>query len=223
MNGTSRRAREGLALVELLLTLLLTGILAGGSVGLLGHFLRTLFYLPKAVVAYQVATDVLQQIVEGGPSGLGVGAFYGPQNVIGGLRYAVRGSAAGEGAIWLALPDQIGFRTSARQCVAVRLAGGVMKRSVALVPPSSPCRTTPRSAEEDLPYYASGGSVSVTIPTGRLFRYYRQNGSVVPDGSPPGGTVRRVDITFVAQTGNGVFAEGDARAEKTSSVTIRVP
>lgn len=224
MSAVSRRSAastaRGVTLVELIIWLLVIGILVGGSAALGGQFLRLIVYFPKAVAAHRVAADVLHHIVEGGPSTLGVGSSYGPQIELRGLRHATR-LLATEGAVWLAQPGEIGFRTSAGQCIVIRLSGGVIKRSAVLAPSTSPCRTTPRSAEEDIP--ADGaGDVTMTIPTGRLFRYYNQSGAVVPDGTPYPGTVRRVEITFVAQTGTGVFEDGEARIEKASSVTLRI-
>jgi len=55
-------------------------------------------------------------------------------------------------------------------------------------------------------------SVQILTPSGPLFQYYS-----------PGGIVRRVDVAFVAQTGSGLFEEGNAREDIRSSVTIRVP
>lgn len=218
---TTDRARRGITLVELVIALLLIGVLTVGSIDLIRHFLRTIVYLPRAVAANQVSAEVLRQLIEGGPSGLGVGGVYGPATEVRGLRYAVRG-AAGEGAVWLAMADQVGFRTSDHHCVAMRVIGGTFKRSAAIASPATPCRTVPLSGEEDIPPDALGG-VTLSAPTGRFFRYYNQGGNEVPDGSPPGGTVRRVDITFVAQTGNGSFQDGEARANRASAVTIRVP
>ena len=87
------------------------------------------------------------------------------------------------------------------------------------------CPATNPSPEEFLPYDAQmTNSVQIT-PTGSLFVYYDNNGVVVApigSGCPPT-VIRRVEIAFVAQTGNGVFDQGQAKEQVMSSVAIRTP
>ena len=126
-----------------------------------------------------------------------------------GLRFAVRRSAT-EPALWLTQADKIGFLTSENQCVFIRWVGGVIKRSVSnSLPCATQCNPAPCATEEDIPYHVAG-SVQITTPS--PFSYYN-----------PGTGIRRVDIAFTAQTGNGNFDEGEAQETIASSVAIRIP
>ena len=206
-----RDRRHAVTLVELVIIMVVSGILFVTTPILVFHGVKTLVFLPKALVVNQVATEVLHQVVEGGFSTLA------GQPTVRGLRFAVRRSAA-EPALWLAETTRIGFLTSSGQNVLVRLDSESVKRSL----PSATSCTPTIGTEEVLPYEAAG-SVRI-LATGALFRYYNQSGAeVVTPGCPPPTTIRRVDIALTAQTGSGNFDQGDASETITSSVAIRVP
>ena len=206
-----RRRPQGFTLVELIIVMVVTGIVSLMAPSLLFHGVKTMVFLPKALAANQVAMEVTQQIMEGGFSTLA------GQTTVRGLRFAGRRSAS-EPAIWLAETNRIGFLTSDGQRVVVWLEGGVVKRRLrpdATCPPPAPLP----SEVEDIPYDTSG----ITL-TGPLFAYYNQSGSSVSaPGCASAAAIRRVDLEFVAQTGSGVFDEGQARQSMKTSVAIRVP
>ena len=216
-----RAAARGLTLVELVIIIVVTGIIALITPSLLLHGVRVFVFLPNALVVNQAAAEVMHQIVEGGFSDVTITG----QSLVRGLRFAVRRSTS-EPALWLVQANRIGFLTSDGQYVIVRLdtAGGdLIKRSVLAAPAT--CSTIPPSpAEESIPYDAAG-SVRI-ITAGSLFVYYDSSGNPVTPlltGCPPATTVRRVDVAFIAQTGGGNFDQGDAQETMTSSVAIRVP
>jgi len=203
-------------LVELVIVIIISGILFVTTPILVFHGVKTLVFLPKALAANNVATEVLHQMIEGGFSTLA------GQPTVRGLRFAVRRSAA-EPALWLAEASRIGFRTSDGQTVLVRLDSSVVNQEVVKRSLPAPSCTPTLGTEEVIPYHAQG-SVRI-LPIVRLFRYYDQSGLEVnnPSSCPPPATIRRVDMAFTAQTGNGNFDQGDAREDITSSVAIRVP
>jgi len=202
-------------LVELVIVMVVSGILFVATPILVFHGVKTLVFLPKALAVNQVATEVLHQVVEGGVSHLS-------GQTVRGLRFTVRRSAT-EPALWLAEASRIGFRTSDGQTVLVRLDSSVVNQEAVKRSLPAPSCTPTIGAEEVLPYHAQG-TVRI-LPTIRLFRYYNQSGVEVndPPTCPPPTTIRRVDIAFSAQTGNGNFDQGEAGEDIASAVAIRVP
>ncbi len=204
---------KGLTLVELVIVMVVSGILFVTTPLLVFHGVKTLVFLPKALAVNEAAMEVLHQMVEGGFSTLS------GQTTLRGLRFAVRRSAT-DPALWLAEASRVGFLSADGQYVLLRLDAEAIKRSVVASPSCSPTPGT----EEVIPYQAAG--LVRILPTGSLFRYYNQSGTTevqLPPLCPPPTTIRRVDIAFTAQIGNGNFDEGNARENITSSVAIRVP
>ena len=66
-------------------------------------------------------------------------------------------------------------------------------------------------------------SVYSDLPSRALFRYYDATGTLMtaPGCGPATGSIRRVDVAFVVQTGNGDIDETEARLDVSSSVAIR--
>jgi len=214
----TRPVSRGVTLVELVLVMVVSAILFVTTPILIFHGVKTLVFLPKALAANTVANEAMTQVVEGGFSTL-------QSAPVRGLRCAIRtvptGDSSLQPAIWLAEASRIGFLTSDGQRVLIRLDNELIKRSL---PPSTLCPPTiPPVSEEVLPYQAQG-VVRITT-AGSLFQYYNQSGAVIP--VPPGcgsaAAVRRIDITFTAQTGNGQFDQGNAQETITSSAAVRVP
>ncbi len=196
--------------------MLLSGILFAMIPPLLLQGVRAMVFLPNALAADQVAAEALHQLVEGGFSTLP-----GQSAPVRGLRFAA-GQGASLPALWLAEDARVGFRTSDNQAVLIRLdsGSGVIRRSLA--PLATACSAVPSPlTEEAIPYDAPGRTQIVAA--GALFRYYNQAGGLVAPSCPPSQTIRRVEIAFVAQTGSGVFEEGQAREDALSSVAIRFP
>jgi hypothetical protein len=197
------------------------GIIAAAIPSLVWHGLRTLVFLPKAQVTNQVATDTLHAILEGNFSSV-------TGQLIRGLRYAARAQSPPEPAIWLAESNRIGFLvpndpwdSADNQYVVIRLDGGQVKRCVVATNACSP----PACLEEEevIPYYAAASPVQV-VASSPIFRYYTQGEAVVsPPGCGSASTIRRVEVAFAAQTGQGNFDEGDARVDVMSSAAIRFP
>ena len=219
-----RAAARGLTLVELVIIIVVTGIIALITPSLLLHGVRVFVFLPNALVVNQAAAEVMHQIVEGGFSDVTITG----QSLVRGLRFAVRRSTS-EPAIWLAGDDCIGVRTSDGQSV-VMLWDPVANQEVIrrrLSAPACPTSCLPNGTEEAIPYHAPGSVRILRIaPATPVFRYYNQSETLVaaPGCSLSGiTTIRQVEIAFVAQTGSGVFDEGQAREQVTTSVAIRVP
>ena len=203
---------RGFSLVELVLVIALSAVLFAVTPPLLFHGVKTMVFLPKALAVNEAASELMQQLVDGGFSTLP--AQTAP---VRGLRFAV-GRGAGAPALWLAEAGRIGFLTSDGQYVVIRLDGTFVKRrlrSDATCPPPPPVP----SEEETLPYDAQ----AITI-TGGLFTYYNQSGvGVAPPGCGSSAAIRRVDISFTATTGGGSFEQSDTRQAVATSVAIRVP
>lgn len=210
MRGTLR----GFTLVEFVIVIVVTGVVALTVPSLIFHGVKTMVFLPRALAVNNAAGEVMHQVIEGGYSTLA------GQTTVRGLRFAVRRSAT-EPALWVAQGSQIGYRTPEGQLVLIRRDGNTIKRSVAAAPSCSPVA----SAEESIPYDMGGvqiGQIDLSTP---VFRYYNQSGALIAFPNCPSGlfVIRRVDMTFVAQTGNGNFAQGHAQESMTSSAAIRVP
>ena len=215
-----RPARQGLTLVELVIVMVVSGIVALIAPSLLFHGVKTMVFLPKALTVNDAATEVMHQIAEGGFSTLA------GQTTVRGVRFAVRRSAT-EPALWLAEDDRVGFRASDGASILIRWDNTVNQEVIRRTLPASSC-TPVIDPGEILFYPAQQLSISVRIlrisPTTPIFRYYDQGGTqILTPGCPPNSAVRRVDIAFTAQTGNGNFDEGQAKEQSTSSVAIRVP
>ena len=212
-----RVSRLGLTLVELILVMVVSGILFVVSPPLLSHGVKTLVFLPNALAANNVALEVTHQLTEGGFSTLQATPVLG-------LRCAIRTVPTGDTvvrpALWLAETNRLGFLAANGQYVLIRLASEVVKRSLPAT--STTCSTVPAVlTEEDLPYTAAG-TVRI-LTTGALFRYYNQSGVEIAPSCPPSTTIRRVDMTFTAQTGSGLFDEGQTTENIQTSVAIRIP
>ncbi len=212
-----RETQHAFTLVELILLIVVGGILFATTPRLVSQGVRTMVWLPRALAVNQVAGELEHQIIEGGFSTLT------GQTTIRGLRFAVKTGT--QSALWFVRPDRIGFLNADGQYVVVRLDGTQIKRGLML---SASCASFPvPSTEELMPYdVATVVTNGVQITTGALFLYYDSAGILVAplaNGCLPATTIRRVDIAFTAQTGNGVFDQGQAQESVTSSVAIRVP
>ena len=205
---------RGVTLVELVIVMGIMVILALTVPIIIFRGVGTMVLLPRAIAVNDAATEAIHQVVEGGWSTLP-----GQTAPVRGLRFAVRRSST-EAALWLAEAGRIGFRTSDGQFIVLRLdVAESIKRSL---PASATC--PPASGTEEVLPYQSEGIVRI-LPSGSLFRYYNQSGDeiVSPGGCSPDMTIRRVDIRFVAQTGSGVFMEGQAQQDVLTSAAVRVP
>ena len=210
--------QDAVTLVELVIVLVVSGILFFTTPILIFHGVKTLVFLPKALAVNQTAMEILHQVVEGGFSTLP------GQTTIPGLRFAVQRIST-ERALWLAEADRIGFRTSDGQSVLIRWDSSVVNQEVIRRTLPTPSCTPVMDPGESIPYHADGSVRILRIaPATPVFRYYNQSGTeIVTPGCPPLTTIRRVDIAFTAQTGSGLFDEGQASENLTTSVAIRVP
>ena len=212
---------DGLTLVELVIVMVVSGIMALTAPSLLFHGVKTMVFLPKALLVNHAATEIMHQIIEGGFSTLA------GQTTVRGVRFAVRRSAT-EPALWLATDDCVGFRASSGQDVVIWWDQTANQEAIRRVVVTAGCPFTCSTAGgEFLPYDAQGRVRVVRIaPATPIFRYYNQSDTLL---SAPGCsvsgiiTIRRAELAFVAQTGNGNFDEGQAKEQVTSSVAIRVP
>ncbi len=225
--GNRHRSRQrhgiGATLIELVIVLVVGAILFAVTPLLVWHGVKVMVFLPRHLAVNQAAQEAMQQIVEGGWSTLA-----GRTTPIRGLRFAVRtlptGGSGVQPALWLAETNRIGFLTADGDYVLLRLQSEAIKRS--LPPTTQSCSTINTwlasvPPEEILPYQAA--SVRILAPAA-VFRYYNQSGTeIVTPGCPPNVAIRRIDIAFTAQTGNGVFDEGQAQQAMTSSAAIRIP
>jgi hypothetical protein len=180
---------------------------------------KTMVFLPNAIAANQAATEAMHQMVEGGFSTVQLAPVRG-------LRFAIRRSTT-ESALWQAKDSCVGFLNADGQNVLVWWDNNVnlIKRRIGATPSCtaiSGCNVA-GGQEEILPYDVTPNISIRQDGTTAVFRYYNQSGSQIPTPVCSPTTIRRVDIAFVAQTGNGVFDEGQAQERIASSVAIRVP
>ena len=185
---------------------------------------KTLVFLPRALLVDQVTGEVLDQVVEGNWS------ILSGQTRIRGLRFSVRRSAI-EPAIWLAEDSRVGFRNANGQNVLIRWDSSVVNQEAIKRSITNPACPPVIGPEELLPYQAQDAQRVVRVlritPATPIFRYYNQSGVQVatPLCSTGNGitTIRRVDVAFIVQTGSGIFDEGQAQEQVMTSVAIRVP
>ena len=219
------RKNCGLSLVELVLVLSIVGVLGVLSVRIVLSGTRTFMLVPRQELATQTGMEALQAALEGSPSSVsGVG-------VLRGLRFALPQTIAPvQPAVWLAETNRVGFllpnnptTTSDNQYVLIRLDSEQLKRSVYTATLPSPCPAFAIGTEEVLPYY-SAGRARIMIGAQPIFRYYNQAGTeLTPPGCSGTSVIRRVDVTFTAQTGGGSFDQSDASVPVQSSIAIRFP
>ncbi len=214
--------RPGFTLVEIVIAIAVSGILFALAVPLAAHGVRTMVFLPRAMAVNQAAADVMHQLIEGGFSD---SALTG-QTIIRGLRSAVRRDASATGgAVWLVEASRVGYRTSDGLYVVIWRDGGssTIRRGVIGGASCGPPPSNPASFDT-IPYDAAGNGITIA-PSGTLFVYYGTTGAVIaPIGTGcPSAPIRQVEISLTAQTGNGLFDQGQAQQTMSSSATIRVP
>ncbi len=203
--------RRGVTLVELMLTLVIMGLVAAMTPLLFWYGARAFVFLPRQLAVNHAATEIMHQVAEGGASHLsGAG-------VIRGLRLA--GRSGGQPSIWLAEASRLGYITAAGQSVVLRYDGTALRRSLQAANCNPPAGTEEILAQE------TSGTVQIASSSVSFFRYYDQSGNPLLPPCQVGGTsaIRRVDIRFTAQTGNGNFDEGHAKEDRATSVSIRTP
>ena len=216
--------QSALTLMELVLVLSIVGVLGVLSVRIVLSGARTFLFMPRQELVVQTSMEALQAALEGSPSSMsGVGLLRG-------LRFALPQTIAPvQPAVWLAEAARVGFllpndpaTTLDNQYVLIRLDGEQLKRSVYAALPS-PCPAFAAGTEEVLPYY-SAGRVRIMLGAQPAFRYYNQAGTeLTPPGCSGTSVIRRVDVTFVAQTGGGSFDQSQASVPVQSSAAIRFP
>ncbi len=209
-----RRTHGGWTLVELILAMVVGAILFATTPQLVLQGVKTMVFLPRALAVNQAAAEIEHQIIEGGFSTLA------GQPIIRGLRFAVKMGT--QSALWLVEANRIGFLNADGQYVVVWFDGTRMNRGLVASPA---CPLTANPAGEFLPYDVVTSGVQITT-TGSVFLYYDNSETQIfptGNGCPPATTIRRVNVAFTAQTGNGVFDQGNAQEPVTSSVAIRVP
>lgn len=203
--------RRGVTLVELVITLVIIGIIAGMTPLLFWYGARAFILLPRQLAANHAATETLHQAVEGGMSHLsGAG-------MVRGLRWA--GRSGTQPSIWLAEASRLGYVTAAGQSVVLRYDGTALRRSIQAANCNPPMGTEEILAQE------TSGTVQIVSSGVAFFRYYDQGGNPLSPPCQVGGTstIRRVDIRFTARTGNGNFDEGHTQEDRLTSVAIRTP
>ncbi len=205
---------RGLTLVELVIVLAISGIIAVMTPVLMWHGVKALVFLPRALAVNHVASEVTHQIMEGGFS-----TVTGHPTVRG-LRFAARRSAT-QPAIWLAEGNRIGFLNSDGQHVVIMRQGLLIQRDVVssgTCPPSA----AELSDAEIIPYDTQG--VTIAVLPSNLFRYFNRSATLVTaPGCASPAAIRRVQVEFTAQTGRGDFDQGDARERILTSVALRDP
>ena len=212
---------QGLTLVELVVAISISGVLAMTVPPLVFQGAQTLVFLPRAQLSNQTALELLHAMTEGNFSTL-------TNQTLRGLRFAARqATPSAQPAVWLAEDFRIGYllpndlwSPTDNQYVVLWRDGNLIRRSLF---PGNAC--PPSTTTGELLPADSAASIHILPRSGQpIFRYYDQNGTLlVPPGCTNTGTIRRVEIAFVAQTGNGSFDQGDARVEVTTSVAIRFP
>lgn len=207
--------RRGVTLVELVITIVIIGLIAGMTPLLFWYGARAFILLPRQLAVNHTATETLHQAVEGGMSHLaGTG-------MVRGLRWA--GRSGTQPSIWLAEASRLGYVTAAGQSVVLRYDGTALRRSM------QAANCNPPTGTEEVLAPETSGTVQIAGSDVSFFRYYNQGMPVTEFVPPPGcqvggtSTIRRVDIRFTAQTGNGNFDEGHAQEDRLTSVAIRTP
>ena len=222
-----RLSRVGVTMVELVIVIMLVGLLAVVVPLLILPSVRAFVLIPTSQATNQVAMEILAAMIEGSHSTLQLKPLRG-------LRYAAREQMV-EGpdpAIWLAEEIRVGYLIPHdpldpldNEYVVLRLDGEVIKRALYT---SLSCPPPP-TAEEVIPYHAADIVRVFAKPPApgkppQLFRYFDLGGSDVGVlGCTSDPKIRRIDVTFVAQTGAGEFDQGDARIDVMSGVAIRFP
>lgn len=208
----------GATLIELALVIGLSAIMLLLAPLIMSHGVRALVYLPRAAAANQAATEIMHQVFEGGLSSLQAAP-------VPGLRSATRARDSATslaGPLWLAENDRLGYFTADGQRVLIRLTSEQIRRSL---PATGACPPGAPVTEEVLPYEAAG--VVRILTSGSAFQYYNQAGALLAApgciAATPATTVRRVQMSLIAQTGSGLINEAQTQQPMTTSLAILDP
>lgn len=229
---------SGVTLVELVLVIVVMGVLAAASAEVVRKFLMMIFYLPNQAKVSQASGELLEGLVELGPTTI-AGA---PSGWLRGLRFARRRVEDGT-SIVLANANEVRYLTfgacepAAGKClVRLRLVGTTIRRSYRTAVGAT-CDGDTFSAEEAMPYYAVEAGINVQgsagvprgLPAGSLFRYFDAADVelAVPMSCNPAdpnlATIGRIEVGARVYTGSGNFTLAEGELSVTSSVAIRFP
>ena len=191
---------RGFTLIELVMIILITSVLALAGVHLMQFVVRNSFFLPNQVHADMVAAEALEIIVEGDGQAKG-------------LRFCRNVSIAT--ATQVAVTNQGVLSTQDPQTITYDLTGGTLTRAIQTFGGGT---TT-----SNIPYFmATDMVISGTGPSNALFTYFDKSDMeltqpILPANLP---NIRRINIDLKAQNGTGSSDKYEGTSQQSTSIKV---
>ena len=189
------RSENGSTLIELVMTMVIAGILAGAFVTLAIPQINLFFFLPQRIRVYNAVSDLLDTVLEGDASAKGV-------------RFAQTITAA-----------------TATSLSYTYTTPGLVAHTVVLNYDASShtvTRTVDGGTAANIPYYlnAASGILADPLET-NFFRYYAYGGAEMIGGGIVPANIYLVSLAVAVKTGSGKVTESEGMASMKSGVEIK--
>lgn len=194
---------RGFTLVEFVMTLSLSAVLAGAFVGMAVPQINLFFFLPQRMRVQNAAYDLMNAVMEGDDKADGA-RYCGP----------LPGSSTGVGVV-TAEAATFSYTYSDEDLTnhTITLSYDSQNKKVT--------RTVDGGPAQALPIYLTAASgIDVAPSEGNFFRYYASGGSELSSPAAPG-AVYRVDVAFRVLSGSGAVSESEGSFTMKSGVEIR--
>lgn len=208
------RHKRGFTLIEIIIVVAITGILAGAFSSVFTPVMTFFFYYPQASNVQAAAADLLQAIIDG-------------DNRAKGLRYTglpctIGGGGGGGSTITAATTTSITYnyiewdycgtgaaRTSHTVVLTLDTGNDVVTRTI------------DGGAASNIPSYVTTSSnIDFNAPGGANFFHYFDAAGTDLGGTPAVANIMRVDINVVTTTGSGEVRHGSGQVRLESGVEI---
>ena len=182
--------RNGLSLIEMVVTILVVGILAACGAAVLMYVVRNAVFIPNQINMNMMASDALDLMIEGDTTAPG-------------LRFSRAITDIQDNQVTYIYRDQLG----ANHTVVFQFNPVTSRLS----------RSIDGQPALPIPYYIKPG-ISLLVKNNRLFTYYDSAEPLNMTATPA--DVRWITMTLVAQTGTGSSSNWEGQSEQMSSVAV---
>ena len=205
--------KKGVTLVEVVIVIAISGILASAFVTVMVPMMNFYFYYPESSRVNNAAMDVLQIILKGDNRAKGLRFTGKPCTIPTGGAIAITAASATSVTYNYAMSDNCG-------------TGGANDVTVVLTYDSGNhivTRAIDGGAAVEIPSYATAASgIKIDAPSGvSFFRYFDSAGTEMTGGGIVVTSIYRVDITVNATSGTGVVKHSAGQILMKGAVEIK--